>query len=480
MSPANGLAELKNLVRGAVHAPADSAYDAARQVWNGMIDRRPAAVVCAAGVADLMATLRFASERGLPVAIRGGGHNVAGTSVGDGAIVIDLARCKSVRVDPAQRKACAAGGVLWNEYDCETQAFGLASPGGAISTTGIAGLTLGGGYGSLSRRYGMACDNLLSADVVLASGQFVTASPGSHPDLFWALRGGGGNFGVVTSFEFQLHPLRKMLAGLIAFPFEMSKAVLQRFRELCLHATDDLTLMAAMIPTPDAGRCVVAVIFDSGDQFEGESAAKALRELGSVAMDTVAPVPYCSIQQSFDVSYPKGQRHYWKSAFMQTLPDEVIDLAIESAAASPSPLSVIMVELYRGAIATLPDDVIDLAIESAAASPSPLNVIMVELYGGAIARVPAGATAFGQFNFSVLAISDNAAIDAEQRAWARDAWTRALPHSTGGTYVNYLSEGEDVHAAYSDARFQRLAKIKAQYDPANLFRFNQNIPPAKA
>ena len=221
-----------------------------------MIDRRPAAIVGAAGIADVKAAVRFAGERGLPVAIRCGGHNVAGSAVGDGGIVIDLASFKSVRVDPAKRRARAGGGVLWGEYDHETQAFGLASPGGAVSTTGIAGLTLGGGYGYLSRRYGMACDNLLSAIVVTASGELVTASADSHPDLFWALRGGGGNFGVVTEFEFQLHPVRDPVGGMIVFPFEMSKTVLQRFRDLSLEASDDLLLMTAIMPAPDGGNIV--------------------------------------------------------------------------------------------------------------------------------------------------------------------------------------------------------------------------------
>jgi len=261
---------LKNLVRGTLHFPDGDGYEEARQVWNGMIDRRPAAIVCAAGVADVMATVRFARERGLPVAIRGGGHNVAGTSVGDGSIVIDLARFKSVRVDPNQRRARTGGGVLWSEYDHETQAFGLASPGGAISATGIAGLTLGGGYGYLSRRYGMTCDNLLSADVVTASGELVTASAGSHPDLFWALRGGGGNFGVVTSFEFQLHPVREPLGGMIVFPFEKSKVVLQRFRDLSFEGSDDLSLSAAIRSAPDGGKIVGVIISDIGTEEEGE------------------------------------------------------------------------------------------------------------------------------------------------------------------------------------------------------------------
>ena len=440
---------LKSLVRGTIHLPGGDGYDQARQVWNGMIDRRPAAIVCAAGVADVMATVRFAGERGLPVAIRCGGHNVAGSAVGDGSIVIDLARLKSVRVDPDQRRARAGGGVLWCEYDHETQAFGLASPGGAISTTGIAGLTLGGGYGYLSRRYGMACDNLLSADVVTASGELVTASAGSHPGLFWALRGGGGNFGVVTEFEFQLHPVREPLGGMIAFPFEMSKTVLQRYRDLTLEASDDFALMAAILPAPDGGSIVGVVLSDIGTEGEGERAVRSLRELGSVLADTVARMPYCAMQRQVDVSYPKGHRHYWKSAFLKGLTDNVIDLLIEAMSTSPSPL----------------------------------NTIMFETYGGAVARVANDATAFGHrdamFNLGILAISHDPAIDAAQTTWARDGWQKILPYSTGGAYVNYLSEGEDVHSAYSDARFQRLAAIKAQYDPANLFRFNQNIPPAK-
>ena len=442
--------ELKSLVRGTLYFPGGDGYDEARQVWNGMIDRRPAAIVCATGVADVMATVRFAGERGLPVAIRCGGHNVAGSAVCDDGIVVDLARFKSVQVNPVHRRVRAGGGVLWGEYDHETQAFGLASPGGAISTTGVAGLTLGGGYGYLSRRYGMACDNLLSAEVVTASGELVTASPDSNPDLFWALRGGGGNFGVVTEFEFQLHPVREPLGGLIVFPFNMANTVLQRFRDLSLEASDNLTTMAAIIPSPDGGKFVAALVSDFGKEGEGERAAQAFRELGSVLMDTVAPMEYCAMQRQVDVSYPRGQRHYWKSAFVKTLSD----------------------------------DVIDLVVESANTSPSPLNVVMVEVYGGAVARVPNDATAFGHrdalFNVSILAISKDATMDGQQRAWARENWQKALPYSTGGAYVNYMSEGEDVHSAYSDARFQRLAAIKAQYDPANLFRFNQNIPPAKS
>jgi FAD/FMN-containing dehydrogenase len=439
---------LNSLVRGTTYFPGGDGYDQARQVWNGMIDRRPAAIVCMAGVADAMAGVRFARERGLPVAIRCGGHNVAGNAVGDGGVVLDLGGLKSVRVDPAERRARAGGGLLWKEYDHETQAFGLASPGGAISTTGIAGLTLGGGYGYLSRRYGMACDNLVSADVITASGELVTASAGSHPDLYWALRGGGGNFGVVTSFEFQLHPVREALSGLIGFPFEMAKTVLQRYRDLCAEASDDLTLMAGILPAPTGEKIVGIVMSHIGAHEEGERVIRPIRELGSVLMDTVARIPYCAVQRQLDANFPKGLRHYWKSAFLKSVTD----------------------------------DVIDLMIESASTGPSPFNSILLEAYGGAVARVANDATAFGHrdamFNMLILAISDNHRIDAEQTAWGRSVWQKILPHSTGGAYVNYLSAGEDVHSAYQDARFQRLAAIKAKYDPANLFRFNQNIPPA--
>jgi FAD/FMN-containing dehydrogenase len=441
---------LESLVRGAVHLPDGGGYAEARQVWNGMIDRRPAAIVCAAGVADVMGTVGFARERGLPVAIRCGGHNVAGNAVGDGAVVIDLGGLKSVRVDPAGRRACAGGGLLWGEYDYETQAFGLASTGGAISTTGIAGLTLGGGYGYLARRYGMACDNLLAADVVTASGELVRASAESHPDLFWALCGGGGNFGVVTAFEFQLHPVREALSGVIAFPFEMSRTVLLRYRDLCMEASDDLTLMAGILPAPTGGKIVGIVVSHIGTEEEGQRAIRPIRELGSILMDTVARIPYCAVQRQLDASFPKGLRHYWKSAFLKSVTD----------------------------------DVIDLMVEGVSTAPSPLNAILLETYGGAIALVANDATAFGHrdamFNMLILAMSDNRAMDAEQTAWARDVWQKILPHSTGGAYVNYLSEGEDVHSAYQDARFRRLEAIKAQYDPGNLFRFNQNIPPAKA
>jgi FAD/FMN-containing dehydrogenase len=445
----NDLNALNSAVRGRVYLPDSEGYDDARQVWNAMIDRRPGAIVRAAGVADVMATVNFARERGLPVAIRGGGHNVAGNAVCDDGIVLDLGALKSVRVDPARSTAQAGGGVLWREFDHETQTFGLASTGGAISTTGIAGLTLGGGFGYLARRRGMSCDNLVSADVVTAAGELVTASAESHPDLFWALRGGGGNFGVVTSFEYQLHPQNGVLSGMIAFPVAMAKSVLRRFRDVALEAGDDFTLLAGIMSAPTGERIAAVVFGHLGSEQEGLRAIRPIRELGSILVDTSARLSYCAMQQQLDAAYPKGVRNYWKSTFLKSLSDEAIEIMIEGAA---NPLS-------------------------------PLNHVVLESYGGAIARVPKDATAFDHrdspFNLMILALSSDSALDQEQMSWARSLFQRFSAHSTGGAYVNYLSDGEDVHTAYGDARFRRLAAIKAIYDPGNLFRFNQNIPPAE-
>jgi FAD/FMN-containing dehydrogenase len=440
---------LEAIIRGQIHFNDSEGYDDARLVWNGMIDRRPAAIVRVAGVADVIASVNLARTHSLPLAIRCGGHNVSGNAVCDGGIVIDLSAMKSVRVDQATSTARAGGGLTWREYDYETQAFGLASTGGAISSTGIAGLTLGGGYGHLARQYGMACDHLLSADVVTAAGESVTASPASHPDLFWALRGGGGNFGVVTSFEFQLHPVREATSGIIAFPFGMAKPVLQRYRDLSLDASDEMTLFAGLLPAPDGSKIAGVVVSHFGTDEEAQRAIRPIRELGSVVMDSVARVPYCAVQAQLDASYPKGMRNYWKSAFFRQLPDEVIEAMIEAVRVSPSPM----------------------------------NHVILESYGGAITRVPKDATAFDQrdvqFNMLILGLSLDASTDQDQIAWARRVWQTVAPHSTGGSYVNYHTADEDVRTSYDGARLDRLAKIKAIYDPGNLFRFNQNIPPAK-
>lgn len=440
--------ELESALRGRILLSTSEGYDQARQVWNGMIDKRPLAIVKVAGVADIQATVKFAQACGLPVAIRGGGHNVAGSAVCNGGLVIDLAAMKSIRVDPHARHARAEGGVIWGEYDHETQAFGLASPGGAISTTGIAGLTLGGGYGYLSRMYGLACDNLMSADLVTATGELVHASHDRNPDLFWGLRGGGGNFGVVTSFEYQLQPVQHVLSGFVGFPFEMAETVLKRFREVALDSPDHRVWFAALLPVPGLGKLAAVVMSHFGPEEEGWQALRPIRDLGSVVFDSVARVPYCAMQRQMDANSPKGQRHYWKSAFLSRLSDEVIGMLIA-------------------------------AMENTSGD---LDQIMIETHGGAISRVAKDATAFehryAPFNLGIFAVSTDPALDQPGAAWARNLYQQILPHSTGGTYVNYLSEGDDVHTAYGDARFSRLAAIKASYDPGNMFRFNHNIAPA--
>lgn len=440
--------KLEGALRGRILLRNSDGYDEARQVWNGMINKHPLAIVRVTGVADIQATLKFAQEHGLPVAIRGGGHNVAGSAVCDDGVVIDVALMKSIRVDPHTRRARAEGGVLWGEYDRETQAFGLASPGGAVSTTGIAGLTLGGGFGYLSRMYGLACDNLISADVVTAAGEFLTASENRNPELFWGLRGGGGNFGVVTSFEYQLQPVQQVLSGIVAFPFEMAEAVLKRYRDVALEAPDHRVWFAGILQIPAAGKLVAVVMSHFGAEDEGWRALRPIRELGSTVLDTVATIPYCVMQQQLDASSPKGLRNYWKSAYMSQLSDEVIGHLVA-------------------------------AMEN---TPANRDQVMIESHGGAISRVAKDATAFehryAPFNLGIFAISTDPTLDQADADWARNLYQRILPHSTGRSYVNYLSEGEDVHTAYSDARLGRLAGIKARYDPGNLFRFNHNIAPA--
>jgi FAD/FMN-containing dehydrogenase len=444
------LQDLKAILRGRVIEPGDPDYEDARKVWNGTIDKRPAAIVCAASVADVIATVRLVGAQKLPIAVRGGGHNVAGNATCDGGVVLDLSLMRSVHVDPVRRTARVEGGAIWRDFDHETQAFGLAAPGGLVSSTGVAGLTLGGGFGYLSRLYGMVSDNLLSVDVVIADGSFLTANAESHPDLFWALRGGGGNFGVATSFEFRLHPLDGMYGGLITFPFEMAPAVLKRYREVCETAPDALTLYAGLLPGPEGGRIAGVVVAFAGPENEGRRWVQHIRDLGSVLMDTVARVPYTQIQQQMDAAYPKGLRNYWKSAYLFGLPDQAIQILVDSIASAPSPLCQMIVEQFGGAVTLLPGD----------------------------------ATAFdhraARYNVMILGLSTDPAHDAANARWARSVWQAMQPFATGGAYVNYLDADDDVHTAYRGAKYERLAALKRQYDPENLFRLNQNIAPARS
>jgi hypothetical protein len=446
--------DFKASLRGPLLQPGDAGYDDARKIWNGMIDKRPALIACCAGADDVISSVNFARSHDLLVAVRGGGHNIAGNAVCDGGQMINLSAMKSVRVDPVRRTARAEPGVTWAEFDRENQAFGLATTGGQISTTGIAGLTLGGGWGYLARQHGLASDNLLSADVVTADGHLVTASATENPDLFWGLRGGGGNFGVVTSFEYQLHPVGTVLAGLVAYPFDQAKEVLKLFRNLTTEAPDQLSSAAVLISLPDGTPIIGMPVCYNGPIAQGERVVKPLRAFRPLLMDQIGPMPYTAAQQLIDGFYPSGLQNYWKSSFLKQIDDGVIDTMESYCAKRPTLLCHGLIE---------------------------------HQLGGAVSRIDRDATAFNfrdvEYSFMSLGQCATPADTESISGWARDFWNAMQPYSTGGVYVNYLGdeteEGTDrIKAAYGPGKYQRLSALKKKYDPTNLFRLNQNIKPA--
>jgi FAD/FMN-containing dehydrogenase len=436
-------------LRGRLVQPGEGDYDEARRVWNGMIDRRPALIARCAGVADVIAAVRFARTHELLVSVRGGGHNITGNAVCEGGLMIDLSPMKSVRVDPARRTARAEAGLTWGEYNRETQAFGLASTGGVVSTTGIAGLTLGGGLGWLMGKHGLSCDNLLSADLVTADGQFLTASAYQHPDLFWGLRGGGGNFGVVTSFEYQLHPVSPVLAGMVLHPMAKAREVLRFYRDYARNCPDALTAFAALMTSHEGDPVVAIVVGYIGDLAEGEALVAPVRKFGSPLADTIAPMSYVQLNQMFDAAFPYGGvQRYWKSSFLKQLGNDVLEILIDRAATMRSPMS--MVGFFH--------------------------------VHGAATRVDPNETAFGlrsdQWDYDVISQWTDPVESAGHIQWTREFWTAVEPFATGEVYVNHLDaeEGTRIRAAYSD-NFGRLVALKNKYDPTNLFRLNQNIKP---
>jgi len=443
------VADLADSLRGRLLHPGEDGYDAARRVWNGMIDRRPALIARCAGPADVIAVVRFAREHGLLLAIKGGGHNITGNAVCDGGLMLDLSAMKSVRVDPIGRTARAEAGLTWGEYNRETQAFGLASTGGVVSTTGIAGLTLGGGLGWLHGKHGLSCDNLLSADIVTAEGRLLTASAEQNPDLFWGLRGGGGNFGVVTSFEYKLHPVGPVLAGMVVHPMSEAKAVLRFYREFCRACPDELVAAAALMTSPDGDPVAVIVAAYIGDLVEGERAVAPVRKFGAPLADTIAPTSYVALNSLFDAAFPYGGvQRYWKSSFLKELPDEMLDIMIARTAKFLSPMS---------------------------------NVLFFHVHGAA-ARVDRDATAFGQradqWDYDVISQWTDGA-GAGHIAWTREFWSAVEPFASGAVYVNHLDAEEGtarIRAAYRHG-YERLVALKNKYDPTNLFRLNQNIKP---
>jgi FAD/FMN-containing dehydrogenase len=449
--------------RGELIAPDHTAYDTARAVWNGAVDRRPRLIARCTGSADVASAVRYARERDLEIAVRGGGHNVAGTAVCDDGIVIDLGGMRSVSVDHASRTAWVQGGALWGDVDHETQAHGLATTGGIVSHTGVAGLTLGGGIGFLMRKHGLAVDNLLEAEVVLADGRVVRASADDHPDLFWALRGGGGNFGVVTAFRFALRPLGPdVLAGPIFWAADATTELLRFYRDFVAAAPDELGTVIrlgtvpplAAIPVELHWRPAVAVACCyAGPIDEGERVLRPLQRFGTPLVDLLGPKPYADFQSGLDGTVPHGWHYYWKGT---TLP-------------------------------SLTDDAIAVLAQHAYAAGSPRSYAAIFHMGGAVARVAGGATAFAGrdvgHNMSIdgVWLPEESGVRGEAEvAWARRFFEALQPHRAGGVYINFLDADDDpgrVREAYGDPTYRRLAEVKARYDPDNTFHLNKNIRP---
>jgi FAD/FMN-containing dehydrogenase len=446
------VAALREVFRGELIGVGDPGYDGARRIWNGNIDRRPALVARCRGVADVRHAVRFAREESLLVSVRGGGHSAPGYGTNDGGLVIDLSAMKGIRVDPEARITRAEGGVLWSDFDRETQGFGLATTGGTVSNTGVGGLTLGGGLGWLMGKYGLTVDNLLSADVVTADAEFHTVSADREPDLFWALRGGSGNFGVVTSFEYRVHPVGQVLGGLVVYPLDQAADVLRFYRDLCPALPDEAEAYLAFITEPQAGVPVIAMILGyNGPLDEGEKVLASAREFGRPLADLVGPMPYAVRQTLLDEPNARNGLHrYWRSAFAGHLSDQFIDAAIAAASSFTSPLSA-MVLFYMH---------------------------------GAAARVPAGDTAFSarraMWDIDVIGQWDSPTESDRHIGWVRAAWDKMAPLMDDRAYVNHISADdppEKVRASYG-ANHGRLRELKARYDPTNLFRMNPNITPA--
>ncbi len=449
--------EFKESLRGELIQRSDKGYDEARKVYNAMIDRRPGLIARCADVADVITAVNFGRENNLLVSVRGGGHNAGGLGVCDNGLVIDLSRINYTRVDPAARTVRVGGGCTWNDADHATHAFGLATPGGTISTTGIGGLSLGGGVGHLTRKYGLTIDNILAVDMVLADGSFVTASDHENEDLFWAIRGGGGNFGIVTSFLFRAHPVHTDYAGPMLWELEDAPEVMKWYREYITTAPEEISGFFAFLNVPPApgfpehlhGKTMCGIIWCyAGDLDKAEEIFAPIRSFKKPALDLVGPMPHIALQTAFDALYPPGHQWYWKADFINELSDEAIVLHVKYGSALPSPQST--THFY------------------------PIN--------GAAHRVGNSDTPWAYRDATwahvIVGVDPDPANNDQLINWAREYWDAVHPYSAGGAYINFImEEGEDrIKATYRD-NYERLAKIKSKYDPTNFFRVNQNIKP---
>jgi len=449
---AEAITTLSTRFGGPLLQQTDPDYDEVRRVHNGLIDKEPALIARCKGTADIVEAVRFARAHDLPVSVRGGGHNVAGRAVIDQGVMIDLSLMRAVYVDSKARIARAQGGATWAEFNRETQVHGLATTGGVVSTTGIGGLTLGGGLGWIMGKYGLAVDNLLAVELVTADAQVLRVSADDHPDLFWGLQGGGGNFGVAASLEYRLHPVGPMVTGgLIAYPFSSARDVLRFYRESTASLPDELSLFAGLLHAPDGSgaKLVGLVACHCGDLASAESDLRRVKSFGSPVMDVIGPMTYCQVNSMLDGGYPRGALNYWRSSFLETLSDEAIDVMID-------------------------------AFEEC---PTPMGQMLLEHFHGAATRVPPTATAMPHrrvgYNFLALGQWMDRSQNDRCIQWTRNTFTSMTPFMAPGRYVNYLGDdepGDQVAVAYGP-NYERLRRLKARYDPDNVFRMNQNITP---
>jgi FAD/FMN-containing dehydrogenase len=449
-SVSDKVADLASRFSGQLLTSRDAGYDDARRVHNGLIDRRPFLIARCRNTADVVDAVNFAREHSLEVAVRGGGHNVAGRSAIDDGLMIDLSLMKGIHVDPQARTARAQGGATWGEYNRETQLHGLASTGGVISTTGIAGLTLGGGWGYLHGKHGLAIDNLRSVQLVLADGRIVTASADDNADLFWAIRGGGGNFGIATSLEYNIHPVGPtIIGGMVVHPFAKARDALRFYRDVTTSAADELMAWAALVHGPDGSMVAAIIVCHCGPLSSDDAAVREIKAFGPPVLDAVGPMPYAAMNQLFDAAFPKGALNYWKASFLSSLSDEVIDTTIDWYARVPSPMSGIVFEPWQGAATRV--GVSDTAFPHRAAG---YNLVLVSEW-------------------------TNPAETDRNIAWVREAYAAMQPFFVSRRYVNYMEDdgaGDPAAEAYGP-NYARLRQMKTKFDPANFFHMNQNIRP---